>query len=204
MAKYVLPKLAYDLNALEPVLSKNIVDVHYNKHHLNYVNTLNTTMEQLQEAIAKNDLPKIVTLQPVIAFNGGSHINHSMYWENLAPMSGVGGKRPKSGNFYEKIIQDWGSFDKLEEYFTKRTAGIKGSGWGWLVLDKITKRTMYMETHDQEAVEMISPDKAPLLAVDIWEHAFYLDYKNVKMEYLKNVWKIINWEVVQKRFDACI
>eukprot|EP01022_Parablepharisma_sp_SALTPOND_P004715 TRINITY_DN120824_c0_g1_i1.p2 TRINITY_DN120824_c0_g1~~TRINITY_DN120824_c0_g1_i1.p2 ORF type:complete len:241 (+),score=27.35 TRINITY_DN120824_c0_g1_i1:165-887(+) len=206
MAKYALPKLAYEFSALEPVLSRTLVDIHYNKHHLNYVNTLNAAMEQYNEAIAKNDLPKIVALQPTIAFNGGSHINHSLYWENLAPAATIGGKLPPAGSpLHERIVQDWGSFDKMMEYFVKRTTGIKGSGWGWLVLDKITKKTSFMETHDQDAVEMVSPDKAPLLGVDIWEHAFYLDYKNVKAEYMKNIWKIINWEVVQKRYAAaCI
>ncbi len=206
VVKYTLPKLPYDFAALQPVISAPLLELHYTKHHQNYVNTLNTAMEQLNEALEKNDLAKIVALQPVIAFNGGSHINHSMYWENLAPMATVGGKLPAAGSpFHERIVQEWGSFDKMIEYFNKRTAGIKGSGWGWLVVDKLTKRTMYMETHDQDAVEMVSPDKAPLLAIDIWEHAFYIDYKNVKAEYLKNVWKIVNWEVVQKRYEAaCI
>ena len=87
MIKYCLPKLAYELNGLEPVLSQGLVDIHYNKHHLTYVNNLNIAIESLVDAVSKQDLPKIVSLQPTIIFNGGSHINHSMYWENLSPIS---------------------------------------------------------------------------------------------------------------------
>lgn len=205
ITKFSLPKLAYELHALEPVLSKNVIDIHYNKHHMAYVNNLNLAMEQLQNAMAKDDLQTIVSLQPVIAFNGGSHYNHSMYWENLAPMTTIGGKLPAPGSpLYERIMQDWGSFDKLMEYYSKRNTSIKGSGWGWLVLDRLTKKTEFVETHDQDAVTTI-PDKIPLLTIDMWEHAYYLDYKNAKVDYMKNIWKIINWDIVQKRFHAaCI
>ncbi len=201
-AKYALPKLAYEISGLEPVISRAVVDVHYNKHHLTYVNNLNAAMEQLHAAVIKGDLPKIVSLQPAIAFNGGSHINHSMYWENLAPIAGAGGKLPAPDSpFYKRVVADWGSFEKLIDYFTKRAIAIKGSGWGWLVLDKVTKRLEFAETHDQDAVQ-IMPDKAPLLAVDVWEHAYYLDYKNARAEYMKKIWQIINWEVVEKRYIA--
>ena len=202
LAKYVLPKLAYGLQELEPVISRQIVDIHYNKHHLTYVNNLNAAMEQLQEAIVRQDLPNIVNLQPTIIFNGGSHLNHSMYWENLAPIAGVGGKLPPSTSpLFAKVREDWGSFDQLIEYFTKRTTAIKGSGWGWLVLNKSIKKLEYVETHDQDTISML-PDLVPLLTIDVWEHAYYLDYKNARLDYMKNIWKIINWQIVEARFLA--
>jgi len=201
-AKYVLPKLAYELNGLEPVISASLLDLHYNKHHMTYVNNLNLAVEQLQDAMAKNDLSKILSIQPNIVFNGGSHINHSMYWENLAPEKTLGGKFPSPDSaFSKKIVQDWGSYEKFIEYFTKKATGIKGSGWAWLVLAKATKKFEYMETHDQDTPVMTA-DVVPLLTVDVWEHAYYIDYKNVRAEYLKNIWRIINWDVVEKRFLA--
>ena len=199
MIKYCLPKLAYELNGLEPVLSQGLVDIHYNKHHLTYVNNLNIAIESLVDAVSKQDLPKIVSLQPTIIFNGGSHINHSMYWENLSPISAEGGKIPDSNSILsQKIVQNWGSYDKFMEYFTKRATAIKGSGWGWLVYNQITKNVEYFESKDQDTVVM-APDLKPIMTVDVWEHAYYIDYKNVRAEYLKNIWKIINWKKVEER-----
>ena len=202
LVKYVLPKLAYEITGLEPVISRHVLDLHYNKHHLTYVNNLNAALDQLQEAMIKQDLSKIVALQQTIIFNGGSHINHSMYWENLAPIAGAGGKLPDPKSALgEQVIKDWGSFDKLIDYFTKRSTAIKGSGWGWLVLNKAIKKLEFLETHDQDTISMI-PDMSPLLTIDVWEHSYYLDYKNLRAEYMKNIWKIVNWQTVEKRFEA--
>lgn len=201
MSDYSLPKLPYDLSGLEPVLSKDLVDLHYNKHHKKYVDELNKAIGELKEALPKKDLVKILQLQTAIAFNGGGHINHCLYWENLSPVKEEGGKLPAEDSpFYKQIIHDWGSFDALKEYFSKKTAEIHGSGWGWLVFDKAVKKTAYEESSDQDNIMMLKPDKIPLLVIDIWEHAFYVDYKNVKMDYLKNIWKIVNWKVAQERF----
>ncbi len=195
-----MPKLPYDLADLAPALSKDVVDLHYNYHHKTYVNNLNLAMEQLQAAIDKDDLRAVISLQPVIRFNAGSHINHSLYWENLAPASGLGGKLPLPGSpLYERVVKDWGSFERLIDYFTKRTAGIRGSGWGWLVMDRVTKALDYVETHDQDGIFMV-PDEVPLLALDAWEHAYYLDYKNARGAYMKNIWKVVNWNVVETRY----
>ena len=203
--KFALPTLPYDLHSLEPLMSRSVLDVHYNKHHKTYVDTLNIAMAQLNEAMAKEDLPTIVSLQPLIAFNGGSHICHSMFWENLSPVTNVGGKLPTVDSpFHKRVIEDWGSFDKLMNYFTQRTIDIKGSGWSWLVMDRMTRRLEYRESHDQNSVTM-EDDVIPLLNIDAWEHAYALDYKtadyrNARLEYMKNIWKIINWDVVQQRF----
>ena len=203
LTKFTLPKLAYGLAGLEPVISKDLLNLHYNKHHQTYITNLNAALEELNTALPKGDLNKIVKLQTSIAFNGGSNVNHSMYWENLAPVSGAGGKLPSSSSaLHKQIMKDWGSFDSMIKVFNKKTADIKGSGWGWLVLDKTTKATQFMHTMNQDTVIAVDPDKVPLLTIDIWEHAFYLDYKNVKADYLKEIWKIINWETVQQRFSS--
>ena len=205
--KYSLPSLPFDMHSLEPIMSRTSVESHYNKHHKIYVDNLNSAMIQLQEAMAKEDLPTIVSLQPLIAFNGGSHICHSLFWENLAPITTVGGKLPAAGSpLHKKVIEDWGSFEKLMDYMTRRTMEIKGSGWSWLALDRMTHRLVYEESHDQNLVTM-ERDVIPLLAIDAWEHAFTLDfktydYKTARSEYCKNIFKIVNWDVVQNRLLA--
>jgi len=205
MSDYCLPKLAYDLNELEPVISKELLDLHYNKHHANYVKTLNEAVAELKEVLPKKDLVRILQLGQTIAFNGGSHVNHSMYWENLAPVKNEGGKLPPEDSpFHKQIVQDWGSFDGLISYFTAQASSLKGSGWGWLVYDKSVKRTAFMKTLNQDTVEMIKPDKIPLLTIDVWEHAFYVDYKNAKGDYMKNIWKIVNWAKVEERFKKIV
>ena len=204
LMKYVLPKLMYEMNGLEPIISKGLLDIHYNKHHQAYVNNLNAAMESLVDAISKQDLPKIVSLQPTIIFNGGSHINHSMYWENLSPISQNGGKFPDASSLLaKKIEQSWGSKEKFIEYFTKRATGLKGSGWAWLALNTQSKMLEYFETKDQDTISM-SPDLKPLLTVDVWEHSYYIDYKNARADYLKNIWKIVNWSIVEARLNEAM
>lgn len=202
LKKYVLPDLPFPLDGLEPVISKATVDTHYNKHHRTYVDNLNRAVDQLKAALDSQDLPKIAALEPEVRFNGGSHLNHMMYWENLAPTSTVGGKLPEPRTpMYAQVKKDWGSFERLIAYITARSTAIKGSGWGWLVWNNVTLRLEFMETHDQDAV-YIFPNVVPLLAIDVWEHAYYIDQKNARAEYLKNIWKVVNWVTVQKRLAA--
>ncbi len=202
--KYTLPTLAYDMHSLEPIISSDVLNIHYNLHHKTYVDNLNSAMFQLREAMAKDDLNTIVALQPIIAFNGGSHLCHTMYFENLAPVTTIGGKLPDHGSpLYMKVVEDFGSFEKMMNYFTLRNVEIKGSGWSWLVMNRITRRLEYRESHDQNFVTM-EDDVIPLLAIDAWEHAYTLDYKKVdyqtaRQQYTKNIWKIVNWQIVQDR-----
>lgn len=198
---YELPKLAYGLADLEPVISQQTMNLHYNKHHQTYITNLNAAMKQLNDAIPKKDLPTILALQLTIIFNGGGDLNHNLYWENLSPIKAVGGKLPAENSpLTKKVIEEWGSFDKLIQYFTDRSNAIKGSGWGWLVLNKSTNKLEFVETHDHGTISQL-PDMVPLLVVDVWEHAYYLDYKNVRKDYLTNIWKIINWGVVETRYS---
>nr|KAF6363694.1 superoxide dismutase 2 [Pipistrellus kuhlii] len=167
--KHTLPDLPYDYGALEPHVSGQIMQLHHSKHHAAYVNNLNATEEKYQEALAKGDVTAQVALQPALKFNGGGHINHSIFWTNLSPN---GGGEPK-GELLEAIKRDFGSFAAFKEKLTAVSAGVQGSGL------------------------------IPLLGIDVWEHAYYLQYKNVRPDYLKAIWNIINWENVAERYKAC-
>jgi Fe-Mn family superoxide dismutase len=158
-------------------------------------------LEELAEALVKNDLQKIVSLQSSIKFNGGSHINHSLYWENLAPTSTTGGKLPADDSKLGGLIKkEFGSFDNFITEFNKKAAGIQGSGWGWLGYDKVTKEVVITETPNQDPLTT----SVPLLTIDMWEHAWYLQYKNVKADYLKEIWKVVNWGKVEERLAAAL
>ncbi|PVF95890.1 manganese superoxide dismutase [Serendipita vermifera] len=197
---HTLPPLPYAYNALEPYIIEEIMVLHHQKHHQTYVNALNAA----EQAYAATTTPKErIALQAAIKFNGGGHINHSLFWKNMAPSaSKYGSSDPKAvggvlkdGPLAEAINRDFGSLDELKKQFNAATAGIQGSGWGWLVLDK-TGRLVIQTTPNQDPVI----DGVPIIGVDIWEHAFYLQYRNVKPDYLNAIWNVINFEEAEKRF----
>lgn len=196
---YKLPTLPYDLNALEPVISAEIMNLHYNKHHKAYVDNLNKALEQSRDAECKGDLQAMIALQKAIKFNGGGHINHSIFWTNLAPQKNGGGA-PPNGKLAEAIHQQWGSLDKFIEQFNTRTIAIQGSGWGWLGYCKTSKRLEIATCKNQDPLS--TEGLVPLLGVDVWEHAYYLQYKNVRGDYVKAIWSIVNWKNVAERFAA--
>jgi Fe-Mn family superoxide dismutase len=202
MTKYTLPQLPYELNALEPVISEEIMNLHYNKHHKTYVDNLNKATEQYETALKKaeqeNCPAELIALQSALKFNGGGHVNHSIFWTNLAPQGKGGGEVPTSGALLEAINRDFGSFDKFKEQFTARTVGVQGSGWGWLGYCK-TNKNLHIATCDNQD-PLSTKNLIPLLGIDVWEHAYYLQYKNVRADYLKNIWSIINWKNVEQRF----
>ncbi|KAG8833720.1 hypothetical protein FRC17_010183 [Serendipita sp. 399] len=197
---HTLPPLPYDYNALEPYISQEIMELHHKKHHQTYVNGLNAA----EGSYAKAPTPKErIALQAAIKFNGGGHINHSLFWKNLAPAAsesgygssaGWGGGVLKPGPLAEAIDRDFGSLDNMKKEFNAATIGIQGSGWGWLVLEN-NGRLAITTTPNQDPVI----NAVPLIGVDIWEHAFYLQYKNVKPDYLEAIWHVINFEEAQKR-----
>ncbi|MEX1012979.1 MAG: Fe-Mn family superoxide dismutase [Waddliaceae bacterium] len=199
--KFELPTLKYDLNALEPVISGEIMDLHYNKHHKTYVEKLNAALEQLDEAIASENLPKQIQLQSAIKFNGGGHINHSLFWENLAPESEDGGVAP-TGDLAKAIDETFGSLDQFISKFNDVTAPVQGSGWGWLGYNKEKKRIEIATCQNQDPLAVTG--LVPLLGIDVWEHAYYLQYKNARPEYLKAIWKVINWKTVELRYAQAI
>lgn len=195
--QYKLPDLGYDFNALEPVISAEIMELHYTKHHAGYVTNLNKALEQLADAEQKNDMPAQVALQSAIKFNGGGNINHSIFWTNLAPIA-KGGDNPPEGALLKAIDQDFGSLDKLIEKLSAKSVAIQGSGWGWLGYNK-DKQQLEIATCDNQD-PLVIKSLVPLLGIDVWEHAYYLQYKNVRADYVKSIWKIINWKNVAERY----
>ena len=196
---YELPKLPYELNALEPAISAAIMDVHYNKHHQAYVTNLNKAYASLEQAEKNNDLPAIMELQSAIKFNGGGHINHSIFWTNLAPTS-AGGGQPVKGALATCIQEQFGSQEKLIELMSAKAIALQGSGWVWLGFNKALKQLEIATCENQDP--LIAKGLIPLLGIDVWEHAYYLQYKNVRADYVKAIWSVINWANVAERYQA--
>jgi Fe-Mn family superoxide dismutase len=198
---YKLPDLAYDFNALEPVISAEIMQLHYSKHHNAYVTNLNAALEKYYEAESKGDIATMIGLQQAIRFNGGGHVNHSIFWTNLAPPSHGGGGVP-SGELSSALVKEFGSVESFIEKFSSQTVAIQGSGWGWLGLNKASGRLVISTCGNQDPLS--TQGLVPLLGIDVWEHAYYLQYKNVRAEYVKNIWNIVNWKNVEERFKSAL
>ena len=196
MADYTLPELAYDYAALEPSISGAIMELHHSKHHQAYVTGANTALAQLADARDSGDLTYVNKLEKDLAFNLGGHINHSIFWTNLSPN---GGDKP-TGDLASAINDQFGSFDKFTAHFTATAMGVQGSGWAVLAWDSIGQRLIIVQFFDQQG--NLPAGIVPLLMLDVWEHAYYLDYKNVRADYVKAFWNITNWENVQQRFTV--
>jgi Fe-Mn family superoxide dismutase len=196
--KHVLPDLPYDYNALEPVISAEIMQLHHQKHHATYVNNLNIAEEKTQEAIAKGDIRAAIQLSNGLKFNGGGHINHSIFWTNLCPFKD--GCEP-SGELLNQIKADFGSLENLQKQLSTAAIGVQGSGWAWLGYSKDLKQLKVAACPNQDPLE---PTKAliPLFGIDVWEHAYYLQYKNVRPDYVNAIWKICNWKNVDERYQS--
>ena len=194
MSKYVLPDLSYDYGALEPNISGKIMELHHDKHHLAYVNGANSALDALAEAREKNDLTMVNKFQKDLAFNLAGHVNHTVFWKNMSP---EGGDKP-TGDLAAAIDEYFGSFDAFRSHFTASALGIQGSGWSILVWDILGQKLIIEQLYDHQG--NLSVGSIPLLMLDMWEHAFYLDYQNVKPEYVKAFWNIVNWADVQARF----
>lgn len=196
MGNYTLPELDYDYAALEPNISATIMELHHSKHHKAYVDGANTALEKLAEAREKGDYANINKLQKDLAFHLGGHTNHSIFWKNLTP----GSEERPTGELAAAIDEYFGSFDAFKAHFTAAAMGLQGSGWAFLAWDAIGKNLIIEQLYDQQG--NVAAATVPLLMLDMWEHAFYLDYKNVKGDYVTAFWNIINWADVAARFDA--
>lgn len=197
MAVYELPDLPYDYDALEPHISGEIMRLHHDKHHQTYVDGANAALEGLEKAREEGcDQNTIRALSKNLAFNLGGHTNHSIFWKNLSPN---GGGEP-TGELAEAINRDFGSFEKFKDNFTNAALSLQGSGWAVLGYDHVAGRLVVEQMTDQQG--NLSINLTPLLLLDMWEHAFYLQYKNVKADYVNAVWNVFNWEDVAERFAA--
>lgn len=195
-----LPPIAYDYGALEPVISAEIMQVHHQGHHKAYVTNYNKALQQLDDAINNGDANTVVKLQSAIKFNGGGHINHSIFWKNLAPVSEGGGHPPK-GALGSAIDTHFGSLESLQQKMNTEGAALQGSGWVWLGADKELKRLVVETTQNQDPLVTKGASLVPLLGIDVWEHAYYLQYKNAKAEYLKNIWNVMNWRYASEVYE---
>ena len=195
MAAYELPDLPYDYGALAPHISGEIMELHHDKHHAKYVNDLNAALDKLGEARETAKFDAVVGLEKTLAFNLGGHVNHSVFWQNLSP---DGGDRP-TGELAAAIDEHFGSFEGFQKHFAASAVGIQGSGWSILAWDSIGQKLIVVQLYDQQS--NIALGLVPVVVLDMWEHAFYIDYVNVKADYVKAWWNIVNWPDGAARFD---
>ncbi|WP_053385871.1 superoxide dismutase [Leucobacter japonicus] len=196
MAAYSLPELPYDYAALEPHISGKIMQLHHDKHHQAYVTGANTALDQLAEARETGNLAAVNKLEKDLAFNVGGHVNHTIFWNNLSP---EGGGKPE-GELAAAIDEYFGDFEKFQAHFTATALGVQGSGWAVLAWDALGQRPNIVQLFDQQG--NLPAGTIPLLQLDVWEHAYYLDYLNVRADYVKAFWNIANWQDVARRFEA--
>ena len=193
--KFVLPDLPYDFAALEPHISGRIMELHHDKHHNTYVTAANKALESMEEARANGDAAGAAKLSKDLQFNLGGHINHSIFWKNMSP---DGGDKP-TGELASAIDDAFGSFDNFQAQFTAVATTIQGSGWAILAYEPIAGNLVIEQMYDQQNGVPVAT--FPLLQLDMWEHAFYLDYQNVKPDYVKAWWNVVNWEDVAQRLE---
>ncbi|RBQ18017.1 superoxide dismutase [Spongiactinospora rosea] len=196
MGQYSLPDMPYDYAALEPAITGEILELHHAKHHAAYVKGANDTLEKLADARDKGEFGGLVGLEKTFAFNLSGHVLHTIFWENLSP---DGGDRP-DGALGDAITEHFGSFDNFKKQLTTATATVQGSGWGVLAWEPLGRRLVVEQVYDHHG--NIGMNTTPLLVFDAWEHAYYLQYRNVRPDYVEKLWGLINWNDVIRRFEA--
>lgn len=196
--KFVLPDLPYDAGALEPHVDEQTMRIHHDRHHQGYVNGLNTAMERLAELRAGNGDPATLEhWQRKLSFNAGGHVNHTLFWANMAPEAETG---EPQGSLLKAIERDLGGVERFSQHFRDTAAAVEGSGWAWLVHEAVSGRLMVLQMHNQQ--HSLFAGVTPLLGVDVWEHAYYLRYQNRRADYLAGFMNVINWREVARRYDA--
>lgn len=190
---YTLPDLDYDYGALAPHIAPEIMELHHSKHHAAYVAGANTALEKLAEARAAGDLTNVPKLEKDLAFHLGGHINHSVFWKNMSP---EGGGEP-TGEVAAAISEFFGDFAGFKKHFEAAANSLQGSGWALLVWDPLGQRLNINQLYDQQG--NVPVGQLPVLQLDMWEHAFYLQYKNVKADYVTAWWNVVNWVDVAER-----
>ena len=196
MPKYTLPDLPYDFSALEPHISGQTMELHHGKHHAAYVKNANSVLDQLTEAREKMDFTRLAALERALAFNLSGHILHSIFWRNMTPK---GGGVPQ-GPIVEAIEKDFGGFDHFRKQITEVASTIMGSGWAALVWEPIGEQLLITQIYDHQS--NLAQGGVPLLVIDAWEHAYYLQYQNRKPEFFEAVWKLWNWHDIEQRYAA--
>ena len=193
MTKYTLPELPYDHGALEPHYSAEQVKLHHDKHHAAYVTGANATIEKLAQAREKNDFAAINQLQKSLAFHLSGHVLHSLLWRNMSPK---GGGEP-DGELLAAIQEAFGSFAGMKGQLTEACVNAQGSGWGTLAWEPLAKRLVVEQVYDHQG--NIGNGTVPILVIDMWEHAYYLQFRNEKARWVESFWKVVNWPDVAQR-----
>ncbi|HEY3337750.1 MAG TPA: superoxide dismutase [Propionicimonas sp.] len=193
MMAYTLPDLDYDYGSLAPHIAPEIMELHHGKHHAAYVAGANTALDKLAEARDSGDFTSVPKLEKDLAFHLGGHINHSVFWKNMSP---DGGGEP-DGDVAAAIDEFFGSFAGFKGQFGAAANSLQGSGWALLVWDPLGKRLNINQLYDQQG--NLPVGQLPILQLDMWEHAFYLQYKNVKADYVTAWWNVVNWTDVATR-----
>ncbi|XP_060521494.1 superoxide dismutase [Mn] 1, mitochondrial [Cylas formicarius] len=192
--KHSLPDLPYDYAALEPVISRDIMNLHHSKHHQTYVTNLNAAEDKLKAAVENGDVNTQISLGPAIKFNGGGHLNHSIFWLNLSPSS-----TDPSPELCKALQNSFGSVENMKKQLSASTVAIQGSGWGWLGYDKQSGLIKIATCGNQDPLQATT-GLIPLFGIDVWEHAYYLQYKNVRADYVNAIFDIVDWKDVSERF----
>jgi Fe-Mn family superoxide dismutase len=196
MKSYTLPELPYDYAALEPHYSARLLELHHDKHHAGYVTGANATLDKLAEAREKGAFATINQLQKNLAFHLSGHVLHSLFWLN---MSRHGGGEPE-GELADAIKESFGSFAAMKDQLTEAGVNVQGSGWGALAWEPLRKFLVVEQVYDHQG--NIGSGTVPLLVVDMWEHAYYLQYLNARGDWVKAFWNLVNWEDVSRRLRA--
>ncbi|WP_129116544.1 superoxide dismutase [Halegenticoccus tardaugens] len=194
---YELPDLPYDYDALEPSIDARIMELHHDKHHQSYVDGANSALEQLESMRESGDFGDVKGVERNLAFNLSGHVNHTVFWRNMSP---DGGGEP-GGEFADAIEADFGSFDGFKSHFSAAAMNAEGSGWGMLLYDHVGDGMIVAaaENHQNQTPQ----GTTPLLVLDVWEHAYYLQYENNRGEYIDNFWDVVDWDDVAQRYDDC-
>jgi superoxide dismutase, Fe-Mn family len=196
MPTYSLPDLRYDFGALEPHISGRIMELHHDKHHATYVKGANQALEKLGEAREKEDYTRVGALEKALAFNLSGHVLHSLFWQNMTPK---GGGQP-DGELAAALDEHFGGFDKFKRQMNEVASSIMGSGWGALIWEPLAGKLLTTQIYDHQS--NLSQGGVPILVLDAWEHAYYLQYQNQKADYFDAIWKVWNWRDVASRFAA--
>ena len=196
MSTYTLPDLQYDFGALEPHISGRIMELHHDKHHAGYVKGANDTLDKLDEARSKEDFTRVGALEKALAFNLSGHVLHSLFWQNMAPKAGG----EPTGPLADQLKRDFGAFATFRAELTAAATTIMGSGWAALMWDPLSKRLLTAQIHDHQSE--ITQGSVPILVLDAWEHAFYLQYGPDKKNYFEAIWNVWNWADAGRRFES--
>lgn len=191
---YDLPELPYDYAALEPHYQAKNLELHHSKHHAAYVAGANSTLERLEEARANADYGALVGLEKTLAFDISGHVLHSMFWKNLSPQ---GGDRPE-GDMAAALDEHFGSFDAFRAQLSQAAVLVQGSGWGALAWEPLGQRLLVAQVYDHHG--NLANGAVPLLVFDVWEHAYYLQYRNIRVDFVNALWNVVNWPDVAQRF----